>query len=122
MSKLKTDTQLQQTIVMRCISYASYLKNRDLFELRYSKLKDNGYFGNVYIDVILKGFRFKDLFFKIYSYDRGFNLTQGVSSIDKHKRFKTWKNNFGTKISNINTNRSMIKTEVDFNRFYQYIS
>lgn len=111
-----------KTDVMRCISYNSYLKNRNLFELRYSELKDIGYLGNVYIDVILKGFKFKDLFFKIYSYDRFFNLTQGVSSIDKHKRFKTWENSSGSKISNININRSRINTELDFNRFYQYIS
>lgn len=58
---------------------------------------------------MLVGIRNRHLFFMLYTYDRNIsNGTQGVSSIDKHIRYYTFRKNICTRIGKPDLTRSMI--------------
>jgi len=101
----------------------TYYKNRIIFEDRLEKsVKDR--FGKSAIEPLLVGFRNKELFFKLYSYDR--NIKGSLSSIFKKntpKCFKTWQDKPMRRLKLVDLNRESFKRFAgDYERLLENIS
>lgn len=99
------------------MKFKTYLNNRKIFESRF-KPTDSGY---SYIEPMLKGIRNKELFFKLYSFDKKFTFSSTVSSIDKTKRYSV-RGQVGSKIKLTSNEYMFDKYEDEFKKALNYLN
>lgn len=100
------------------LSREYYLKCEQLITERFDEFKEFHDFGLVPIEILLKGCRYKELIYQIFTYTHIFNRGIGVNSIDKYKRFYDLEKYSSSKMGSIRTKLTHVNLLKDIQNEY----